>query len=301
MKIAFFGTSDRSQPILEALKNNFDLVLCVTRADSKVGRKQIAKETFVKAWCKKNDVKFIEIDNFKNSSFHISPEMELAIVADFSFMIPQNVINSFKHGVLNIHFSLLPAYRGASPIQAFILSGGTTTGVTFYLMDKGMDTGNIIHRIEYKTTCNETSGELYKKLFDVAGKTLPEVVSKYLSGVYKPTPQDNAYATYTYSPSHPKNTFIYKEDAKLDFSKDDIYLERCVRAYHPWPIAWATLGELSKKYDFALKNVANTNVIVKIHKTHLDETNKLKIDIIQPQNGKQMDWRAFLNGYVRKI
>lgn len=305
MKVVFLGTSDRSLPILEALNNNFELAFCVTRTDAKVGRKQELKETYVKTWCKANKIDFIEVENLKSLNLENviekinSCQADIAVVADFSFMIPQKIISSFKHGMINIHFSLLPTYRGASPVQSAILNGDDKTGVTFYIMDKGMDTGAILKQFEYNFTHKETSGELYETLFKLAGDALPMVINDYLSGNLQPFAQDENKATYSYSPSHPKNTFIYKIDAKIDWSKDIKHLEAAIRAYNPWPIAWTTLDDLCAYFKLPKKDGFDSELIVKIHKASIVE-DKLVIELVQPQNSKKMTGSDFLNGYIKQ-
>ncbi len=230
MKIAFFGTSNRSIPILNALKANFELVLCITKEDSKAGRHQVLRENGVKTWAKSNNIPYICIQKLDNEGVFkvIGPlksyAVDIGVVADFSLIIKQEIIDTPPFKLINIHFSLLPKYRGACPVQFAILNGDTKTGITFYLMDKNMDTGKILAQVEYTLIGSETSGELYKILFEIAAQKLPNVIKEYVSGKTTPLPQNDTQATldariarstatYTYSKTHPKNTFIYKEDA----------------------------------------------------------------------------------------
>ncbi len=209
--------------------------------------------------------------------------------------MPEELINTPKFKLINIHFSLLPKYRGASPVQQAILNGDETTGITYYIMDKGMDTGAILQQVEYKIPANLTAGELYQKLFVLAAQKLPQVVNDYVSQIITPLPQDNARATYTYSKTHPKNTFIYKEDAKIDWNAGAAQIERQTRAYNPWPIAWTTLGDL--KQVFHVKPDKNENLKVKIFEATV-EKNELNIKKIQVEGGKVLSWKEFTNGYL---
>ncbi|HSX39203.1 MAG TPA: methionyl-tRNA formyltransferase [Candidatus Saccharimonadales bacterium] len=300
IKIAFFGTSDRSLPILEKLKLNFDLDLCVTKSDSKFGRKQLLKETEVKKWAKQNSIKFFEIDKLSKDVAHElanalgTYQIDVGVVADFSFIIPEEVINAPKFKLINIHFSLLPKYRGASPVQFALLNGETKTGITYYLMDKNMDTGEILSQIEYKIPQNITAGALYKEMFVEAAEKLPEVINGYVKSEITPLSQDNSKATYTNSKTHPKNTFIYKEDAKIDFKQTPVQIERQIRAFNPWPIAWTTLGELNLK----LKNDKNGDLKVKIFEAEI-ENDELNIKRLQVEGGKVLDWQQFKNGFIQ--
>jgi methionyl-tRNA formyltransferase len=210
LKVAFFGTSDRSLPILEALNQNFSLMFTVTKEDSKVGRDQKTKETGVKTWSKEHGIKVIEVQKLtpEISSTIISQLIKdgvvFVVVADFSLMIPKEFLNRSDFRVINIHFSLLPTYRGASPVQFALLNGNQTTGVTFQFVEAKMDTGNIIQQIPYPIDIDDTTETLNNKLFVVAAKELPNVLANSL----KETVQDESKATYTYSKTKPKTSCL---------------------------------------------------------------------------------------------
>ncbi len=308
-KVAFFGTSDRSLPILKALKNNFDLVLCVTKEDVLVGRHQTPKETLVKTWAKANGVNFVTIkeslakekDAIINKIF--SSKVKIGVVADFGYIVPKDILDAFPKGLINIHFSLLPKYRGASPVQFAILKGDAQTGITFQLMEYALDAGPILYQIPYPLDGSETSGELYTKLFSLAGAQLPVVLQDYLTGKITPTPQDETKASYTYSPSHPKSTYIYKEDAKLDWNEDTVELERKIRAYNPWPIAWTTLDDMQKRSDkiatfTQLKKSVDSLKTVKIYAGQLTLDGRLGILNLQVEGGRILSWEEFAHGYL---
>ncbi len=306
-KIIFFGTSDRSLPILETLRSNFELVLCITKSNSKIGGDQIEKETGVKTWAKENNIDFIEIDSLKNENLDKvlkcikKSKPDLGIVADFSFIIPKKVIEAFDNKIINIHFSLLPKYRGASPVQYAILNGDYNTGVTFYYLDEKMDTGNIIDQIEYKVTSKETSGELYDILFKIASNKLPEIINNIYKGDVTSIPQDESNATYTYSKTNPKHTFIFKEDAQVEWNKNPDEIERSIRAYDPWPIAWSYLKDLEKstcfEKDIILKKSVNKDLKIKLYKGKISN-NKLEIEEVKVEGKKRITWKEFENGYL---
>lgn len=307
MKVAFFGTSDRSIPILESLKSHFDIVLCVTKKDVVVGRKQVEKETGVKSWAKENNINFLEVDSLKEEDLEktideikrVNPDY--GVVADFSFIIPKEIIDLLDIRLINIHFSLLPKYRGSSPVQFAILNGDETTGVTFHVVDEKMDNGAILFQSGYKTNGSETSGELYDTLFKVASDKLPEVLEKYSQGQIKPIPQDKELATFTYSKTHPKSTFIFKEDALVDWGNKPEEIERMIRAFNPWPITWTYLKDLEKgKYlatKIKLKKHVNKELKIKIYKSSIKD-GKLLIEQVQVEGKKEMSWNDFENGYL---
>lgn len=310
-KVAFFGTSDRSTPILEALKTNFDLVLCVTKEDVLVGRHREPKEVEVKRWAKANGVKFVTIaKSLKEEKEKIieqikSSKAEVGVVADFGFIIPQEILAVFPKGLINIHFSLLPKYRGASPVQFAILNDDSQTGITYQLMEFTLDTGPIIFQLPYPLAGTETSGQLYQTLFKPAAQQLPVVLQKYLDGKLTPQKQDETQASYTHSPSHQKNTYIYKEDAKINWNAPVEKIDAGVRAYNPWPIAWTTLGNMqsarTKIVGFTqLKDPRNASKIVKIYTTQLALDGRIGILQLQPESGKILHWQEFCNGFLIK-
>ncbi len=308
MNIAFFGTSDRSLPILEALNSSFNLVLCVTKPDVQVGRKHELKSSEVKNWAKQKNIEVFETNSLKADMSTLiellhNKHIELGVVADFSLIIPQRIINSMKHGLINVHFSLLPKLRGASPVQFAILNGDTETGITFFLIDKGMDEGKILYQVTYKLNGSETSGNLYRILFSLAGENITHVINKYLNNELKSFSQDEANATYTYSPTHPRNTFIYKEDAKINWSNGPEKIYRQIRAYYPWPISWTTLGEMNqflKELGYIVHERHDPSLKIKVHEAVFTNS-KLSLITIQPENSKKMSWNDFANGYLIKI
>ncbi|RJR28034.1 methionyl-tRNA formyltransferase [candidate division WWE3 bacterium] len=312
LKVAFFGTSDRSIPILEKLNETFELVLCVTKNDVKVGRHQKLKETEVKKWAKTNNVKYVTISGLKGTDLEKVIEqlnnsnVDFVLVADFSFIIPAPLIETFPKKLINIHFSLLPKYRGASPVQHAILNGDSITGITIHLVEKRMDSGDILHQIGYKMAGNETSGTLYDLLFKLAAENITEVLERYSQGQITQIPQDEDSATYTYSPTQPQSTFIFKEDAEIKWKSPADVIERKIRAYNPWPIAW-TLAEYLEKNpklsgrNFILRSNINKESKIRIHSAELDDQNKLKIRTLQPEGRNKINWEEFENGYVLPV
>lgn len=313
-KIAFFGTSDRSIPILESLKASFDLVLCVTKEDVLIGRHQTPKEVEVKRWAKENGVNFVTInESLKKESQRISEQIKcsnavIGVVADFGFIIPPDILALFPKGIINIHFSLLPKYRGASPVQFAILNGDAQTGVTYQLMEKTLDTGPAIHQVTYPLNGTETSGELYARLFNLSAEHLPQIVNNYLEGKITLKTQDESQASYTYSPSHPTTTYIYKEDAKIDWQLPVQHIDAAIRAYDPWPIAWTTLAEMQNAGDkivgfTQLKDPKNASKVVKIYSTRVGAEKSshdeiIAVERIQMEGGKILAWGQFRNGYL---
>lgn len=316
--IAFFGTSDRSIPVLEQINKDFNVVLCLTKEDTKIGRKQDLRETAVKHWAKKHDTEFLCISDIKNQTTEIVDLFEklaanLGVVVDFSFIIPKKIIETPSFGLINVHFSLLPKYRGASPVQFAILNDDANTGITYQLVDYALDKGDILAQSVYKMVGNETAGEIYNNLFDIATGEISTIINNYTSGRIKPNKQDESLASYTYSPTHPDKTTIFKEDAKIDWNNSDKEIYNMIRAFNPWPIAWTTLGEFEKYYlkkpglfvsdgSKQLKTHISKELKLKIYEAKIDhESANLKSTVLQVEGKNLIDWNSFVNGYVEPM
>ncbi len=302
MNIAFFGTSDKSQPILDALGSN--VKLCVTKADTIVGRKHENRETGVKIWAKSHNVPYLEIDKISDKTDLVINELikhkiNVGVMADFSFIVPEKIINCIPNKIINIHFSLLPLLRGASPVPHAILNGFGKTGVTFYIMNKGMDTGPIIAQFEIHLSGKETTESLNRTLFALAAEKVNLVLDEFLSGKLAAIPQENSLATYCYSKTYPKSTLIDKNDAKIDWSVDISSIEKGIRAYYPWPISWTILGEMAIALNLKVKPEINKDLRIKIYEAELSEDNKiLHIKKLQVEGKKITEWESFCNGYL---
>lgn len=232
IKVLFVGTSDFGIPILEMIKSlvGFPLLGCITAPDRPVGRKQVITSSPIKLWAQQNNIPVIQPERIKDpASVQQIKELNpnVIIVAAYGQIIPKEILEIPKYGALNVHPSLLPRWRGASPIHHAILAGDQKTGVTFILMDEEVDHGPIIAKEEIHLGGRETYGELFTLLQTVAaeltGRTLPLWCEKKLT----PVPQNDGDATYT--------KILAREDGKLNWAKSAEELERQVRAFDPWP------------------------------------------------------------------
>lgn len=268
-----------------------------------VGRKKELKPTAVKTWAQDNRVQTLTIGDMSPATTAqiqdeiLSKNIELCVIADFSFMLPEEIITSPKYGFINIHFSLLPHYRGASPVQFTILNREKKTGITYQQMAKEMDAGKIISQSNYKLKGTETTQVLYDLLFEKAGTEISGVIDSYISN-NKLTEQDPTKITYTYSPTHPKSTRIFKEDAMIDWNKTPEEIDAMVRAFDPWPIAWTTLDEISEYTGKPLSKGKDGTNTVKIFETKVSE-DSLQIKTLQVAGKNKVSWKDFENGYLR--
>ncbi len=233
LKIVFMGSSDFSVKILEALAGKYSLCGVLTQPDKPAGRGKTLTPPPVKVLAEKlvipvlQPVKLKEPESFEQLA-NLHPD--LIVVAAYGQILRKNVLELPGYGCINVHASLLPRWRGASPIQASILHGDTVTGVSIMKMDAGIDTGPLLTKKAVEIAADETSRSLSQKLAEVGGQLLIDTLPLYLDGSLQPVPQDEEGATYV--------SMINKEDGLLDFNYSAERLERKVRAYIDWPGAY---------------------------------------------------------------
>lgn len=223
------GTPDFAVPILNKLINSeYKPIAVITEPDKKVGRKQILTPPPVKVLAEKHNIPVLQPEKIRDSKLEIRDlKPDLIIIAAYGQIIPAEILNIPKYGCLNVHPSLLPKYRGSSPIQTAILNGDEKTGVTIMQVTEKMDAGPILANSEIQISKSDTTEELSKKLSKVGAQLLIETLPKYLSGEIKPQPQDDTQATYC--------QLIKKEDGHINWNKKADEIERMTRAFHPWP------------------------------------------------------------------
>ncbi len=264
MKIAFFGTPRLAQIVLEKLIDSpYKPELIVTAPDARVvrGRKNLqspAKETAVK-----NSIDVLEPKNFKD----FDTKFDLAILIAYGKILPQKILEIPKFGFINIHPSLLPKYRGPTPVQTAILDGEEKTGVTIILLDKEIDHGPILAQKEIKIEDDDNHISLNEKLAATGAEVLLEILPDYIEGKLKPVAQNDKLATIT--------KHIAKLDGEIDLQNppDKETLDRMVRAYHPWPGVWTKIDGKIIKF--------------------------LPNGLIQPEGKRKMTKKEFLNGYPK--
>ena len=285
-KIVFFGTPLFSVPILEALiKNKWGVSVVITEKDKPVGRKQILTPPPVKHLAQKYNLLIYQpgsLSSILNSLKNLKPDV--IILAAYGKILPKEILRIPEFGALCIHPSLLPKYRGASPIQTAILNGDAKTGVTIFKMDEEVDHGKIIQKLNLKIQNDDTAETLSQKLATESATLLLKTLPDYLNGKIRPKKQNEKRTTYT--------KLIKKEDGYVNKckiqnpkSKKELRkLERKIRAYYPWPKVWTEI---------------NGKRII-IHKAHINFSNlkslSLVLDIVQPEGKKPMKYEDYLKG-----
>jgi methionyl-tRNA formyltransferase len=243
----FWGSSKLSAYILEKLLDSgqVEIKAVVTRADQPVGRQKIITATPVAKVAEAKNITILKPNTldaqFMTEIINIGP-VELFIVAAYGKIIPQKVLDIPKCGSLNVHGSLLPKYRGASPIQGAILNGEKTTGATIMQMDAEMDHGPIIAKSEFTIASNDTFETVEDKMAEVGSQLLIKTISPYVEGQIVPETQDETLATYT--------KLVKKIDGYLDINDlpTEEKMDQMIRAYYPWPNAWTKWNDKIVKF-----------------------------------------------------
>jgi methionyl-tRNA formyltransferase len=285
VKIVFFGTPDYVMPILTSLHKKFvtgpgksPIVAVVTQSPKPVGRKEIVTFSPVDKWAHEHGVPI----HYSASQLAMDKvEADIGILASYGEIIRKDVMDLFPHGILVIHPSLLPKYRGASPIPEAIKSGDPITGVTIFKMDEKVDHGPIVSQFKEEILPTDDGEVLRTRLFERSAEVLVELMKPYLQNKITPKKQDESKATYT--------KLITREDGFIDLTRTvPVNAERFIRAMQPWPGAWTQV-------QFTINNSQFTKRL-KIYKAHTDE-GKLVLDEVQLEGKDKVEWKQFEEGY----
>jgi len=280
LKIIFIGTSRFALPALEKLveaaivaANSYQISAVITPPDKPSGRKQEITPPPVKQTALKHNLKVFQpekILSIKQEINQINPD--LIIVAAYGQIIPKDILDIPRFKSLNLHPSLLPKYRGSSPIQAAILNGDKITGSTLMVLDEKMDHGPIISQKKINIESSDNYQTLEEKLSHQAADLLIEILPQYFEGKIQPVSQDHDQASYT--------KILSRQDGKIDWQKSAQEIERMVRAFYPWPGAW-TIKEGKRLKVLKAKVVKDS----------------LVLEIVQPEGKREMTWEEFKRGH----
>lgn len=233
MKIIFAGTPEFAAKSLAALiEQKFDVIAVYTQPDRPAGRGKKLLASDVKQVALAHDIPVYQPENFKSDEALDelkSLNADLMIVAAYGIILPKSVLEAPRLGCINIHASLLPRWRGAAPIQRAIQAGDRKTGITIMQMDEGLDTGDMLLKLETDIEMGETGGSLHDRLAEIGA----QAITQYLradEGSINPVRQNADEATYAHK--------LSKQEARLDFSQPAQTLEREIRAFNPWPVSY---------------------------------------------------------------
>lgn len=232
LRIIFAGTPDFAAKHLEALvASEHDIVAVYTQPDRPAGRGKKLTPSAVKVLAETHNLPVMQPASLKDDEAQqalASFDADLMVVVAYGLLLPKTVLETPRLGCINVHGSILPKWRGAAPIQRSIWAGDEETGITIMQMDEGLDTGDMLHIVKIPIGDNDTSASLYEKLADLGPSALIEVVDNL--SAFTPEKQDNAQASYAKK--------LSKDEARMDWKMPASQLERNIRAFNPWPVAW---------------------------------------------------------------
>ena len=310
MRIVFMGTPELSATVLSRLlETDHEIVAAVTQPDRKKGRKGELAMPPVKELALSKGIEVFQPlkardEDFLEAMERIAPD--LIVVAAFGQILPERLLNIPRFGCVNVHTSLLPKYRGASPIQWAVINGDEVTGVTIMYMAKGLDTGDVIEQRTVPVEKKETAESLTVKLAKEGGELLVSVIEKIFAGTAGRTPQNDAEASYV--------KVIEKSLGDIDFEKSAASIERLVRGLNPWPTAYTFIdGKSVKFWDCDVCSADETiqkdrggavpgEVVYTDSKTLFIKTGEgiLKVNELQLEGKKRMRTEEFLRGFRLK-
>ncbi len=284
---AFFGTGALAESVLAALiQAGYVPSLVVTKPDSLQGRHMLLTSPHIKTWAIMKGIDVFQPETLKelpsDSPLH-TKKYDLFIVASYGKMIPEDILDIPTHGVLNVHPSLLPLYRGPSPIESALLDGTPTTGVSIMKLDKGMDSGPILAQSACTISPYANTGTMEVSCGQLGGELLVQVLPHYIEGSLIPKEQDNTKATICKK--------ITKDLGLITLEDDIDTVRRKFRALTPWPSLYFFI-----QHD-------NKMMRVKVNEVDLVEEKESRSAkdyflVVTPEGKKPMDWESFKRGYM---
>ncbi len=304
MKILFMGTPEFAVPCLEALiKSEHEIVGAVTQPDKPAGRGHKLTPPPVKVCAEENGIKVFQPETLKDFAFKAELDElmpDLIIVVAYGKILPEYILNFPKYGCINMHASLLPKYRGAGPIQWVVVNGEKKTGITSMLMEKGLDTGDMLLKCETEIAEYETADHLHDRLMVLSADLMIETIKQLEKGELKPEKQNDAESCYA--------PMISKETAKIDWSKSAREIINLICGMNSWPGAHTLyMGELMKIYMATMGKPSKSacGQIISADEKGIEvvcgDGNTIVITDVQFKGSKQMKVRDWLNGHKIEI
>lgn len=292
------GTPEFAVPTLQALIDHHEVIGVVTQPDKQRGRGKKVQFPPVKEKAVEYNIPVYQPVRAKEEAFietlrQLNPDV--IVVVAYGQILPESILNIPKYGCINVHGSLLPKYRGAAPIQWAVLDGEEKTGITTMFMEKGLDTGDMLDKVEVVLDPKETAGTLHDKLMEAGADLLLETLKKLEAGTAVRTKQDDSKSCYA--------KMLSKEMGKIDFTKSANEIERLIRGMNPWPSAYTSMsGKTMKIWDADVVEYQGNEkpgTIVDVTKDSIlvaTGENTLALKEIQLAGKKRMQVQAFLLG-----
>jgi len=299
MKVVFMGTPDFAVPSLEVLNKNHEVLCVVCQPDKPKGRGKKMVFPVVKEKAIELGIEVLQPEKINNAEFIDKLEeydADIFVVAAYGQILNERILNMPKYGCINVHGSLLPQYRGAAPIQKSIMDGCDKTGVTIMQMEKGLDSGDMISKVECEITKNDTYATMTEKLAAAGAELLAETMKAIENGTAERVPQNHDESTYA--------PMISRETGHIDWNNSAEKIDCLVRGLYPQPAAYTVYGEeilkvfkvnvLDKEYGIPAGTIAETDkkgFIVQCGK------GSARVAVLQAKGGKIMTADAYMRGH----
>ncbi|XWJ92900.1 methionyl-tRNA formyltransferase [Phytobacter ursingii] len=298
LRIIFAGTPDFAARHLDALlSSEHQIVGVFTQPDRPAGRGKKLMPSPVKVLAEEKGIPVFQPVSLRpqeNQQLVADLRADIMVVVAYGLILPKAVLEMPRLGCLNVHGSLLPRWRGAAPIQRALWAGDTETGITIMQMDVGLDTGDMLYKLSCPITAEDTSATLYNKLAQLGPQGLLATLTHIATGTATPEVQDEEQVTYAEK--------LSKEEARLDWSLPAAQLERCIRAFNPWPMSYFVIDDQPVKVWKA--SVINTpakaepGTIIEANKQGIQIATAegiLNLESLQPAGKKAMNTQDLLN------
>jgi len=291
VRIAVAATPGVAIPTLDALlASEHELICVITRPDAPSGRGRALQSTPVANWAKVNGVKLFKPETSKSLG-ELVADLDLVVTIGYGLLLPKDILEKPKHGFINLHFSLLPRWRGAAPVQRAIEAGDSITGVTVFQLDAGMDSGPIYLSAQIPLSSTTTADQLFDSLANLGVEPVLKTLDLIEKGA-KPSPQEDAGATRAYK--------LSKGEGLIDWNLDAEVINRKVNAFNPDPGAWSNFrGQVIKINKVRFSNeVVNAGVLRAVDKSVYigTATSALELLEVTPSGKSQMSAFSWANG-----
>ena len=304
LRVIFAGTPDFAASALTALiESDHEVVAIYTQPDRPAGRGRKLRASPVKEVALKHDIPVLQPENLKEPEAQDALRAfnaDVMVVAAYGLILPQVVLDIPRLGCLNIHASLLPRWRGAAPIQRAIAAGDKESGITIMQMNAGLDTGDILQLFPCPITAEDNGGDLHDRLATIGANAIVKILNDLESNKLKLTKQDDSLATYAHK--------LDKKEALINWQSSASEIERLIRAFNPWPVAFTNINDKTLRIWQAQALTENSDLkagtIIACDKKGIDiccGEGTLRLLKLQPSGSKAMDVASFMNGHAKQL